>query len=102
MSDFGLEKRYINYLLEVLSKYISNPAAEFYIFGSRSKGTYKKYSDVDIAINDANLKISTLIINKIKAEFENSTFPYEVDIVDLNSINESFLKIIRNDLKKIN
>ena len=33
--------------------------------------------------------------------FENSTFPYKVDIVDLNTINENFKNLIKNDLKEI-
>lgn len=38
---------------------------------------------------------------KIKNEFENSTLPYEVDIVDLNNISEVFKGHIINDLVKI-
>ena len=34
----------------------------------------------------------------IKSDFENSTFPYEVDVVDLNAIKENFKNIIKDDL----
>lgn len=37
----------------------------------------------------------------VKAKFEDSTFPYKVDIVDLNTLNKDFLKIIESDLYKI-
>ena len=90
----------LDFIRETLKKYIPNPRAKFYIFGSRAKGKYKEYSDVDIAIDCPNLEKS--IKSKIELEFENSTFPYEVDIVDLNSIKETFKNLIQNDLVLIN
>ena len=93
---FGLEERHLNFIKETLKKYIPDSDAKFYIFGSRAKGKYREYSDVDIAIDCPHLDVSTK--SKLELEFENSTFPYEVDIVDLNSIKESFKNLIQNDL----
>ena len=93
---FGLEERHLNFIKETLKKYIPNPEAKFYIFGSRVRGKYREYSDVDIAIDCPNLEIG--IKTKLKTEFENSTFPYEVDIVDLNSIKDNFKNLIQDDL----
>ena len=93
---FGLEERHLNFIKETLRKHIPNQEAKFYIFGSRAKGKYKEYSDVDIAIDYSNL--TTSIKSKLELEFENSTFPYEVDIVDLNNIKESFKNLIKDDL----
>ncbi len=93
---FGLEERHLDFIKETLKKYISNPEAKFYIFGSRARGTYKEYSDVDIAIDCSNL--TSIIKSKLELEFENSTFPYEVDIVDLNNIKENFKTLIQDDL----
>ena len=93
---FGLEERHLNFIKETLKKYIPSPDAKFYIFGSRAKGKYREYSDVDIAIDSPNL--TSAIKSKLELEFENSTFPYEVDIVDLNNIKESFKKLIQDDL----
>ena len=97
---FGLEDRHLNFIKETLKKYIPNPDAKFYIFGSRAKGKYKEYSDIDIAIDCKNLEAN--IKSKLELEFENSTFPYEVDIIDLNSIKENFKSIIQDDLVLIN
>ena len=93
---FGLEDRHLNFIKETLKKYISNPDAKFYIFGSRARGEYREYSDVDIAID--SLDLTSEIKSKLEIEFENSTFPYEVDIVDLNNIKESFKNLIKEDL----
>ena len=97
---FGLEDRHLDFIRETLKKYISDPSAKFYIFGSRAKGKHKEYSDVDIAIDSQDLTSETK--SKLELEFENSTFPYEVDIVDLNSIKETFKNLIQNDLVLIN
>ena len=97
---FGLEERHLNFIKETLKKYIPNPNAKFYIFGSRAKGKFREYSDVDIAIDCPNLETS--IKTKLEIEFENSTFPYEVDIVDLNNIKESFKNLIHDDLVLLN
>ena len=93
---FGLEDRHLSFIKETLKKYIPDSNAKFYIFGSRAKGTYREYSDVDIAIDCPNLEAD--IKSKLELEFENSTFPYEVDVVDLNNIRENFKDLIQDDL----
>ena len=52
---FGLEERHLNFIKETLKKHISNPEAKFYIFGSRARGKFREYSDVDIAIDCPDL-----------------------------------------------
>lgn len=93
---FGLEDRHINFIKEMLKKNIPNPEAKFYIFGSRAKGNNRPYSDIDIAIDYCDL--TSVQKSKLKSDFENSTFPYEVDIIDLNTIKENFKNIIKDDL----
>ncbi len=96
---FGLEDRHILFIKEMLKKHVTDKEAKFYIFGSRAKGKYREYSDVDIAVDSPNFTYE--IKSKLELDFENSTFPYEVDIVDLNSIKESFKNIIKDDLVEI-
>ena len=93
---FGLEDRHLNFIKETLKKHIPNTDAKFYIFGSRARGKYREYSDVDIAIDSSDL--TPAIKSRLELEFEDSTFPYEVDIVDLNNIKESFRNLINDDL----
>lgn len=96
---FGLEDRYLDFIKKTLKKYISDKNAKFYIFGSRANGKYKEYSDVDIAIDSDDLTAEIKL--KIEAEFQNSIFPYEVDIVDLNNIKEIFKNLIKNELVEL-
>ena len=78
----------MNYL-EPLKK----EGAEVYIFGSRAKNTYKKFSDVDIYYKDAILTapISTELVNSIIITFEDSQFPYKIDLVKYESLAKSYL-----------
>lgn len=93
---FGLEDKYIDFIKLTLKRYLKNPQAKVYIFGSRAKGKYKEYSDIDIAIDVPDFTLDEKL--KIQSVFENSTFPYEIDIIDLNGIQEEFKNLIKNDL----
>ena len=58
-----------------------------------------KYSDVDIALKcDKEIPFDNIL--RLKALFSDSTFPYMVDIIDLNSISEKFFSLIKDDLIK--
>lgn len=95
---FGLENRHIEFILTVLKNNIQEEDAKFYIFGSRAKNTYKEYSDIDIAVEIPQKKLSANVLGKILMEFSDSTLPYEVDVIDLNSINEKFKNLITRTL----
>ncbi len=100
MAEIDLEDKYIKFIKDTIGAIL--PDAEIYIYGSRVQGKACNYSDVDIALQAPDKKeISFDKLLKIKSDFENSTFPYKVDIVDLQSLSEKFLSIIEKDLQKI-
>jgi len=70
-----IEKKHLEMVLQVLCKY----PYSFYAYGSRVKGTARKYSDLDLCYQD---NIPILITRKIKEEFENSNLPFHVEIVN--------------------
>ena len=74
----------------------SLPHAHIYLFGSRARKDHKEESDIDIAI-DNNKKIDSHILSTIKEQIEESTIPFTVDIIDLNSISEEFKNEILKD-----
>jgi len=98
MAKLDLEEKYIEFIKNTVGSVLDN--AEVFVFGSRVQGLALKYSDVDIAL-DTKSPIDITDILKLKSIFRNSTFPYKVDIVDLNSADNNFIKIIENDLYKI-
>ncbi len=98
MSRINLENKYIDFIIETISAIDSE--IQVYIYGSRTQNNAQNYSDVDIALKSKK-SISVEKILRIKTLFQESTFPYKVDIIDLNSIEEYFYNIIKSDLVKI-
>ena len=93
-----LENKYIEFIKNTINNVLTD--VEIYIFGSRVQGVAKKYSDVDIALRSSEMiKFSDIL--RIKSLFENSIFPYKVDIVNLDSVTPEFLSIIEKDMIKI-
>ena len=72
---------------------------KLYVFGSRAKNRAKKYSDINLAIDFQEL--TPQIKTKLEFTFENSTLPYEVDIINLNDIDNKFKNLIQKDLIEI-
>ena len=64
-------------------------------------GIFRKYSDIDIAVELKDKKLAPEILGKILTKFENSALPYELDVVDLNSIDENFKKLINASLTQL-
>lgn len=70
----------------------------FYALGSRVKGNYGKFSDLDLITTE---DISDVEKADIKELFDESNLPFEVDIIVRKSIFDGFFKGIEPDLVKI-
>jgi len=98
MLNLDLDNQYVEFIKETINSVLDD--VEIYIFGSRTQGKSLEYSDVDIALK-GNTQIEFDKILNLRVAFSNSTFPYKVDIIDLNNIDEKFYNIIKDDLYKI-
>ena len=92
-----LDKKYIDIIKQTINSELSN--YKLYIFGSRVKGNAKKYSDIDLAIESSEL--TDKIKSRLDFLFENSTIPYEIDIINLDTITDNFRNCIINDLVQL-
>ncbi len=86
-----MEERHEKILRDILKKY----PFTFYLFGSRTRGDQKKFSDLDICFFE---DIPWNVRGHIKEDFEESRLPYGVDLVDWNLCDESFKNAIRGEL----
>jgi predicted nucleotidyltransferase len=78
---------------KILNRYV--PEYEVWAFGSRVKGTSRKYSDLDLAlITDKPLDLSRLA--ELREAFSESELPFKVDIVDWATTGEEFRELIRS------
>ena len=89
-----LDPNYLNEIKRILSQHIPN--CDVFVFGSRVKGTARKYSDIDLAIN-CDEKLDWRKLEALKDAFSESDLPIIVDIVDWNAISDSFKKVIREN-----
>jgi len=93
-----IEDAHADILQNAFKKHLSN-GIHVYAFGSRANWQAKRASDLDLAI-DANDALKRNIGN-LEEELSLSDLPYKVDIVNLNSISDSFRKAIMPDLVPI-
>ncbi len=90
--DFGLPKEVLEQIKEVVNK---NQKYKFKIFGSRAKNTYKKTSDIDIAVFENVDKEDEY---KIRNEFDLLDIIYKIDLVFINEhIKPKFLDEINKE-----
>ena len=93
--NFGIREEIYIKIKEITSKY----EYEFFIFGSRARGDYRKNSDIDIAIYG---NVSNEDETKIRNEFDKIDMEYMVDIVFIEQINnEELIQNIKNEGVKI-
>lgn len=78
----------------ILDHYLHN--TKFCVFGSRAKGTARKYSDLDILVEGKNpIELTTLF--RLKDDFSESDLVFEVDVIDRACISEEFYQAIKKD-----
>jgi len=88
INSYGLNERDEQAILDIIKKYPE--VKNVLIFGSRAKGVFHKGSDIDLAIDGQHISHETL--QQIKNDFEESSLPYRVDLVDMEKIEHAALK----------
>lgn len=69
------------------------PKSKIYAFGSRVSGTHRKYSDLDLALDNGS-PIEFELLEKIKERLSESNLPIIIDIVDYRSATRDFRSIV--------
>lgn len=81
----------------VIIKDILKNIPNTYLFGSRTTGKNKKFSDLDICLKK---NISDYDYEILKEKFEKSDLPFSVDIVEYNKVSDAFKKVIDKECIK--
>lgn len=68
----------------------SNVNIKNVLYGSRVKGSFKKFSDVDITLIGSSL--TRVDVLGLKSLFEDSSFPYTVDLSVMSMLKNEDLK----------
>ena len=93
-----IEDAHADILQNALKKHLPE-SVRVYAFGSRANWQAKRASDLDLAIDASDILKRN--IGDLEEELSQSSLPYRVDIVNLNSISNSFREAISADLVTI-
>jgi len=93
---FGLSNEVYLKIMNIVKKY----KYDFYIFGSRARGDYKKNSDIDIAIYG---EVTDKEEFYIRNDFDIINIQYTVDLIFVNKIEkQQLLDSIKKEGIKLN
>jgi predicted nucleotidyltransferase len=70
--------------------------AKVFLFGSRARGTSHRASDVDVAVLPS-APLPAGLLSTIKETLEESTIPFEVDLVDLLEVDPAFRQRVERE-----
>ena len=92
---FGLTAEQYTYIHDLVVKPLEAMNAQVWCYGSRARGDYKPYSDLDIMVESPH-DLSG-VIEQIKERLTNSNFPYKVDIVEYKHFADAYKASYRTD-----
>ena len=75
-SMYGLEEEHINKINSVFKKY--EDIEKVLLYGSRAKGNFKPYSDIDLTLVGSSLTLTELF--SINTELDDLLLPYKIDL----------------------
>jgi uncharacterized protein len=95
--DIGLKNIEIEKINKVFSKYPE--VKETILYGSRAKGNFKPYSDIDFTVKGDNINFS--IISKIEDDLDDLLLPFKIDLSIFRQISNPDLVEHINRVGKI-
>lgn len=83
------ESRWFATIRELAARTLGPGAADLYLYGSRARGTARRASDIDIAV-DPRVPLPIGALPRFREALEESTIPVRVDVVDLGEVGPAF------------
>ena len=91
----GTLANYQEEIIEVFSRAVRNKAFSVYLFGSRARGQEENGSDADLAIVGEHINRADLSL--IREQWEYSTIPVMLDLVDTKDIGSALSSQIEKE-----
>ncbi|MGA8760659.1 MAG: nucleotidyltransferase domain-containing protein [Stellaceae bacterium] len=88
--------RAIEELQRMVLAALGSHGASVWLFGSCARGEPRQHSDIDIAIL-ARDDLSSAFFAELADEIEESTIPYDVDLVDLRHADPALVDQVRRE-----
>ncbi len=84
---FGLSEAQYDYISKIVVHPLESMGATVWCYGSRARGDYKNFSDLDLMVEST--RDLSKHLNQIKEKLQNENFPFKVDLVQLSEFAES-------------
>ena len=82
-------------MINVFARAVPTKKFEVFLFGSRARGDEEEGSDADLAISGSDIDRCDLSL--IREQWEYSTIPMMLDLVDLQDINSALTEQIERE-----
>ena len=92
---FGLADNDFNKLVKIAIEPLVKAGAKIWVFGSRARGDYQKFSDLDLYI-ETNKNLDNLI-EKVKEELIDSDLPIKVDLAQSKYFASAYKESLNQD-----
>jgi predicted nucleotidyltransferase len=92
-------ERAVERLRRIVLDALGDRDAAVYLFGSHARGEVRHASDIDVAILPRD-DLSGSFFAELADAIEESTIPYDVDLVDLREVDPAFRQeVLRTGIK---
>ena len=85
-------KDYLPEMKKIIANRLDLENYRLFLFGSRSEGTNRRFSDYDLGILGPK-KVSATDLALMSADLDDSEIPYRVEIVDFQNVSESLRRV---------
>lgn len=73
------------------------PEVSVWVYGSRAKGGARRYSDLDLMLDDRGCEIPWSVLGNLGEDFDESDLPIIVKLHDMAETDAAFLARVRKD-----
>ena len=100
MNFTGIKPSDLSLLNSLVITPLKTAGAKIWIYGSRARGDYKPFSDVDILIEKETSLIKATL-SKVKEAIEESTLSLKIDFVFLDDLAKSYVENVLKERREI-
>jgi predicted nucleotidyltransferase len=90
---YGLTQQQFEFIQNEVVNPLVRLGAQVYCFGSRARGDFKEFSDLDLMIEGAKSQGLEKLASEIQERLIDSHFPFKVDLVFLEDFASSYRQI---------
>jgi uncharacterized protein len=92
----AVRTRAIEELRRMVLDALGDHDAEVWLFGSCARDEVMQHSDIDVAVL-AHEELPSSLLTELSADIEDSSIPYNVDLVDLRHASLSLVEEVRRE-----